>query len=287
MSQVRHRVGSGLVGGRVVDWSGMKRREFLQMMSLATVTLGTGCASRSVLPGFSRRPLRVMTYNLHHGEGVDGKLDLERIARVIRDSRADLVALQEIDVNTQRTGRVDQAAEYIRLTGLNGQFGKAIDFQGGAYGGMLLSRWPMEDFTVHALPNPAKREQRIAIAARIHPPGQPRFQFVGLHLDASRGDEDRWLQAARLQELFGASTEPVILAGDFNDRPESRVMQKLLADWEDASAANPMPTIPAEKPDARIDFVLLLRSRNPWKVRGSEVPAEAVASDHRPVVVQL
>jgi hypothetical protein len=265
----------------------MKRREFLQMMSLSTVVLGAGCASRSVLPGFMRRPLRVMTYNLHHGEGIDGKLDLERIARVIRDSRADLVALQEIDVNTQRTGRVDQAAEYIRLTGLYGQFGKAIDFQGGAYGGMLLSRWPLEDFRVHALPNPEKREQRIAISARIHPPGQPRFQFVGLHLDASRGDDDRWLQAARLQELFGSATEPVILAGDFNDRPESRVMQKLLTEWEDASAGNPMPTIPAEKPDARIDFVLLPRSRSPWKVDRSEVLGEAVASDHRSVVVQL
>jgi endonuclease/exonuclease/phosphatase family metal-dependent hydrolase len=64
-------------------------------------------------------------------------------------------------------------------------------------------------------------------------------------------------------------------------------MQKLLTQWEDASAGNPMPTIPAEKPEARIDFVLLPRSRNPWKVQSSEVLAEALASDHRPVVVQL
>ncbi len=230
--------------------------------------------------------LRVMTFNLHHGEGEDGKLDLERIARVIRESRADLVALQEVDVRTQRTGRVDQAAEYIRLTGLHGQFGKAIDFQGGAYGGMLLSRWPISDFQVHALPNPVKREQRIALSARIAPPGMTPLRFVGTHLDASRDDGDRWVQAARLQEWFGSDPGPVILAGDFNDQPESRVMQRLLADWEDASAAAPAPTIPARNPTARIDFVLL-RPRSGWRVNRSEVLVEAMASDHRPVLVEL
>jgi len=94
------------------------------------------------------------------------------------------------------------------------------------------------------------------------------------------------VQAARLQEWFGSDPGPVILAGDFNDQPESRVMQRLLADWEDASAAAPAPTIPARNPTARIDFVLL-RPRSGWRVNRSEVLAEAMASDHRPVLVEL
>ena len=258
----------------------MNRRQFLRLMPACTA-LATGCATVR-----SEARLRVLTYNLHHGEGEDAKLDLERIARVIQESRADLVALQEVDVRAQRTGRVDQAAEYVRMTGLHGQFGKAIDFQGGAYGGMLLSRWPLSEFQVHTLPNPEKREQRIALSARVSPPGLAPLRFVGTHLDASRDDGDRWLQAARLQELFGVDPGPVILAGDFNDRPESRVMQRMFADWEDASAAAPAPTIPAGKPTARIDYVLL-RPRGGWRVTRTEVIAEAVASDHRPVLVEL
>lgn len=258
----------------------MNRRQFLRTVP-ALATVATGCASLG-----SRRSFRVLTYNLHHAEGVDGRVDLERIAKVIRDSRADLVALQEIDVNTERTGRVDQAAEYLRLTGLHGQFGKAIDFQGGAYGQMILSRWPLTDFTVHRLPNPAKREQRIAVSARIAPPGLPEFRFIGTHLDATGDDGDRWLQAGRLQDLFANDLVPSIMAGDFNARPESRVMTRMLSLWADASVANPMPTIPAEKPDARIDFVLV-KPPGAWRVKHSEVLPEAVASDHRPVLVEL
>src|SRR5687768_15481548 len=73
--------------------------------------------------------LRVLTYNIHHGEGVDGRLDLERIARVITAEEPDLVALQEVDVKTRRTGGVDQAAELARLTGMHFAFGKAIDYE--------------------------------------------------------------------------------------------------------------------------------------------------------------
>lgn len=95
----------------------MNRRDFLRFLPAVALTHG-GCATAGEV-----RSLRVLSYNLHHGEGTDGRVDLERIARVIRDSRADLVALQEIDLNTTRTGRVNQAAEYVRLTGLHGKFG--------------------------------------------------------------------------------------------------------------------------------------------------------------------
>src|SRR5688572_12746619 len=78
--------------------------------------------------------LRVLTYNIHHAEGTDGKLDLARIARVIHEQQPDLVALQEVDVKTRRTGGVDQAAELAKLTGMHVAFGKGIDFQGGEYG---------------------------------------------------------------------------------------------------------------------------------------------------------
>ena len=78
--------------------------------------------------------LRVLCYNIHHAAGVDGKLDVPRIARVIQSVKPDLVALQEVDRNTTRTGKVDQAAELAQLTRMNHVFGANIAFQGGQYG---------------------------------------------------------------------------------------------------------------------------------------------------------
>ena len=87
--------------------------------------------------------LRVLTYNIHHAEGVDGKFDLGRIARLIKKEKPDLVAVQEVDVKTRRSDGVDQAAELARLTGMHYFFGKFMDYNGGEYGQMVLSKHPI------------------------------------------------------------------------------------------------------------------------------------------------
>ena len=71
--------------------------------------------------------VRVLTYNIRHGQGMDGRVDLSRVADVIRRLEPDVVALQEVDQATTRAGGVDQAAELGRLTGLHSAFGKAMD----------------------------------------------------------------------------------------------------------------------------------------------------------------
>ena len=247
--------------------------------------LAAALAAHSAPPA-TPRPLRVLTYNIHHGEGVDGKLELTRLAGIIAASGADLVALQEVDQKTTRTHGVDQAAELAQLAGLAFAYGKAMDYQGGAYGQALLCRWPLADVTVHALPNPAKVEPRIALSATVRPPGMPPLRFIGTHFDAARDDTARWQQAARANELFAQDEVPTIFAGDFNSRPDTRTMQALFAVWADASVATPAWTIPAKKPTARIDYVLL-RPAGFWRVISSTVLPEAIASDHRPVLVEL
>ncbi len=247
---------------------------------------GLGCGTVS---SSGEAVLRVLSYNLHHGEGVDGRLDLERIAHVIRSARPDLVALQEVDRGAQRTGKVDQAAEYMRLTGLNGWFGGAMPFQGGEYGQALLSRWPLRDPRVVPLPGTAEREPRIAVSARVDVPVIGRICFAGVHLDATRSDEDRWAQVGSLLWEFGGDVVPTLLAGDFNDTPESRVMERMLANhaaWVDTAAEGAAPTVPAESPRSRIDFILA-RPRGRWRTEESTVLPEAVASDHRPLLAVL
>lgn len=230
--------------------------------------------------------VRVLSYNIHHGEGGDGRLDLERIAALIVEAQVDVVALQEVDQATTRTGGVDQASELGRLTGMRVFYGKAMDYQGGAYGQALLSRWPLEETQVHRLSNPSAREPRIAVSALVRPPQGRAFRFVGTHLDAGREDRDRWEQAGDLHQRFVDDPHPVILVGDFNARPDSRVMERLLAFWNDASAARPDLTVPAKNPTARIDYILLSPAPA-WRVLSTQVLPEPVASDHRPVRADL
>ncbi len=125
--------------------------------------------------------IRVLCYNIHHGEGTDQKVDLPRLAQVISKLKPDLVALQEVDQGNKRTGQVDQPGELARLTGLHGIFGKQIPYQGGSYGQAILARSKPEHPKVHLLPGEPDREQRIAFEVTVTLAGQP-IVFASTHL---------------------------------------------------------------------------------------------------------
>jgi endonuclease/exonuclease/phosphatase family metal-dependent hydrolase len=235
---------------------------------------------RAVAP---RRTLRALTYNIHHGVGVDGKLDVARIARAIRDADPDLVALQEVDRGMRRSGGVDQTAELAWRCGLHGRFGKALDSDGGADGQALLARMPLEEFAVHPLPNDADGEPRIALAATVSAGGVA-CRWIGTHLD-HRLEERRVRQAAALRAWLEPETRPALLAGDFNAPHDSLTLRALSGAWT-AAAPHGEPTFPAPRPTVRLDH-LLLRPASAWRVVSVRTLPEAVASDHRPVLAEL
>src|SRR6266571_8013591 len=104
--------------------------------------LFTGCQSGP--KGKASKTFRVMTYNIHHGEGLDGKVDLLRIAELIKREGADLVALQEVDKGVERTARRDFPDELAALTGLTCVFSNNYHYQGGEYGNAVLTRFPVK-----------------------------------------------------------------------------------------------------------------------------------------------
>lgn len=238
---------------------------------------------RAVEPN-QKPTLRVLSYNIHHGEGTDGKLDLRRIARVIRNADPDLVALQEVDDKTKRSGGRDQTAELARLTGLQARFGKAIEFQGGGYGQAVLSRFPIGEATVHTLPGLPEREKRIAFQVRLSTDGHD-LTFVTTHLDHQLASE-REQQVSKLNELFASNDRPTILAGDMNATPDSKELAVLATKWIDATASKRLHTIPVDKPTRQIDYVLF-RPANRFRLVSAKVIDESTASDHRPVLVVL
>ena len=220
-------------------------------------------------------PLKVVCWNIHHGVGEDGRLDLERIAKVIEVEKPDLVALQEVDNQCGRSGKVDQAAELGRLLGMKPVFGKAMDFGGGGYGLAVLSKLPIKEQKVHRLPGGG--EPRIGFEVKLgHPEGD--FSFVNVHLD-HQGEERQQLQAEELNRQL-KEVQKVILCGDFNAAPSSKTM-KVFETWDFIPKKGARLTQPADLPKIEIDHVLLRGFQAPM---GVKVIEEAVASDHRPLV---
>lgn len=220
--------------------------------------------------------IRVLCWNLHHGVGEDGKLDLPRIAEVIKAQRPDVVALQEVDNKCRRSGSVDQAAELAKLTGMTGVFGKAMDHDGGEYGQAILSKHPVGGTKIHRLPGDG--EPRIAFEAAVTIGGKA-LRMVSVHLDHQQ-DARRLKQAEALVAALSESDVPLILAGDFNDTPGSPPLKAFAARWTSVAKKEPVFTCPAGKPAVEIDHVFL----HGFEAQGLlEVLPEAVASDHRPI----
>jgi endonuclease/exonuclease/phosphatase family metal-dependent hydrolase len=257
----------------------------LPWLCVLLMTLTWETALRADEPTDAPR-LRVMCYNVHHGRGMDGNIDLPRIAKVINDADVDLVALQEVDIRTGRSGGVDQLAELARLTKMHASFAKGRDYDGGDYGQAILSRMPIESIEVHRLPGATELEQRIAGAARIRSErGLPDLLFVTTHLH-HQSEPDRLAQAAHLNELLAPHrASPLILTGDINAMPHSKVLQFFAQDWVDLTPEDAL-TFPADKPNRKIDYIFLPKGHR-WRVVHAEVIAEPMASDHRPIVAEL
>jgi endonuclease/exonuclease/phosphatase family metal-dependent hydrolase len=209
---------------------------------------------------------------------------------VVQRVEADVVALQEVDNVTSRTGQVDQAAELGRLTGMQAVFGRAIDFGGGQYGNAILSRWPIVETANHPLPHTEGLEARAALAATIAAEGAGRFVLITTHMQHNSAD-DRLAQARKINELFAEDEEPghrppMILAGDVNAPPGSPPLEEFLRHWTDTTPDSPQPTFPADQPRRKIDYVFY-RPAAEWRVIEAYVVDEPMASDHRPLFVVL
>lgn len=158
--------------------------------------------------------LRVMTYNVHAGYGMDEVLDLQRIADVIAYSGADIVGLQEIDVETSRSDGENQAAILADMLDMEYYFGDNLFFQRGSHGNLILSRYPLISADNTFLPY-RNTSQRGLLRARVDFNGTPISVFV-THLGF---EEDNIMQRDRILEDLYKVDEPFILLGDFNMDP--------------------------------------------------------------------
>lgn len=192
-----------------------------------------------------------------------------------------MVALQEVDKIVQRTGQVDQAKKLAELTGMKSAFGKFMDFQGGEYGMALLSKHPIKSITNHRLPPGA--EPRSALAATVLV-GESKQELVFVTIHLYRTEQERYAQAAELVEIYKDQASPVILAGDFNSRPDSKPLNLLAKSWHIPDKGKDRLTFSSMRPFQEIDYIML-RPKDRFEVIESRVIDVPVVSDHRPVLL--
>jgi endonuclease/exonuclease/phosphatase family metal-dependent hydrolase len=224
--------------------------------------------------------MRVMTYNIRGGLGMDGHRDTARIAEVAAARSPDIICFQEIHQRLPWSGWIDQPRRLRHALHRPFVFQANVHYGFGRYGVGVATRFPVLHVCRHRLPS--QGESRGALEVALKTPDGPLMVFCthwGLTL------EERKRQAQALSKHVRAAIGPVLLCGDLNDRPETDYIQAMLGetglcDW---GADSHLPTYPADAPDARIDVIFastgLVRERLDVIV--------TQASDHLPVVADL
>ncbi|MFD2159822.1 endonuclease/exonuclease/phosphatase family protein [Rubritalea tangerina] len=230
--------------------------------------------------------IKVMSYNIHYGIGMDKKKDLARISKIISDQNPDIVGLQEI-------GNREMAKELGKLTGMAYVFGPSLGKDTG-YGDAILSKHPFKWVGNLSIPSASSsRYQAMAVdvdLSNLYDEGTT-VRFINTHFDwlKSIGSQEARLATVNVIEraFMQEHSLPSILAGDLNATPSSPPLAKLAQKgWYYENLGKTLPTIGAKHKSKQIDY-LLLRPKKSWMVHEVQVLEERVASDHLPIVMTL
>ncbi|MZQ83750.1 hypothetical protein GQF01_16695 [Paenibacillus sp. 5J-6] len=217
----------------------------------------------------------VMTFNMHHGEGMDGKVDIIRIAELLGHEKADIIALQEVDRYRLRSGFVDQARELAEMLGMHMVYSPSLTYKVGQYGIAILSRYPIADSSWALLPGSLESRSLLMTTVLI---GSEPVHIATTHLGLS--GEDRQLQLTRISELLADKKGPLVALGDFNMEEDAFPVQM-----------NKMPLVdvPLGKDSQgtfaggqRIDYVFTNVPNT-----GSAWTVPTIFSDHFPVIARF
>ena len=261
---------------------------------LITATLGSLMTSAPSTPGSSS--IVVMTYNVHQGFGQDGVLGIERIAEVIRQANADIVAIQESDTARISSGNQDAVRFLAVRLGYYEAYGPPTRDQ--IFGVSILSRFPILRWETILLPS--TEVQRVMVEADVQIGAQV-LRVYAVHFGLP--DAERAMQADFVRTMTASAPSPRILLGDLNSVPHEycpgtecsdNAYNRISVVWQDSwTAADPPPmesdgpTWPAPAPTQRIDYVFVGPGILVDSASVPRNPLTEVASDHLPVIVRI
>lgn len=224
--------------------------------------------------------IRVVTFNIHHGQGSDNKVDLKRTAHVLSLTGGNLIGLQEVDKYNSRSGFCHQPRYLSHLLRKYWAFGTNIEWMPRIeYGNTILSHWPLINYRNHLLPGSG--EQRGLLEAETAT-GGVKVHFFCTHLGLEY--EDRVQQVDRIMEITSAIKRPSILVGDFNLKRGSQEFNTLSGTFHEATGIlGGIKTFPSANPTEQPDFIFLSRH---WHTISAQ-PVYSGASDHLAVVCEI
>ncbi|MCU9613008.1 endonuclease/exonuclease/phosphatase family protein [Caldibacillus lycopersici] len=234
--------------------------------------------------------ITVMTYNIHRGIGIDKKLNLTRIAKVIKESGAEIIGLQEVDrFYGERSGFKDQVREladilgYHYVYGANGNLPPAKGrVENRQYGMAIFSKYPIIE-SKHTKLTALEKPNRGILYAKINVNGKA-LSIFNTHLSLST--RSRLMEVQEINELTKQVEGPKVLLGDFNTSALRKEFRILLTGgkWIDTFAkVKDAQTFPADDPDRRIDYILISSSITASQQR----VIRSQASDHLAIMSRI
>ena len=221
--------------------------------------------------------MRIATFNIQHGRGPDGEVDLERLAAATALLDADVLALQEVDVEVERSHRANLAA--IAAGDMAFAFAPAMAIRHGWYGNALAVRGAIDDAEVVELPGEEGDEPRVAIVGTVWPEGGGELTVAATHLSIRT-----YIARLQLEAVLSVLVDrrpPHVLAGDLNLPP--RIVEPAVAAAGLVIADTTAPTFPAHRPRLRIDHIAVSRDVSIERAEIVQTPV----SDHRALVGEV
>ena len=223
------------------------------------------------------KTLKVLTYNIRHGLGMDNAVNLARIAWIIYVSGADICGLQEVDKYNPRSKMLYQAKVLAKLTKMHFAFGANTRLIGPAqYGNAVLCKFPIIDRHNYLLPGGG--EKRGLLKTIIDFQGE-KINFFNTHLGLSQ--QDRIKQVQYIKHILSETAGRIIITGDLNEQPAGPAVNLLLEDnnlQNCASAEVPELTFPSQQPQKKIDYIIVSCD---FEVINNRV-ISSLTSDHLP-----
>ncbi len=246
-------------------------------------------ALESATPAASHGVVRIATYNVHSFVGTDRVYDPERIARVIEQSGANVVALQEVDFGRGPTAQPSAVERLAQRLKMRCHFTFTRDGKGGHFGNAVLTPHDLQLVAEGFLPRRRDEARAVQWLKVVAPHFQ--LQLMNTHLSVQVRERSAQIRALLGAEwLVRAQDElPLVVCGDFNSSPLSGVYRKLRRHLQDVQCGSPhrLSTWPSRLPFWRIDHMFVSRGIS---VRGAEVIRTSLArraSDHLPLVAEL
>lgn len=260
----------------------------IQLISLLWLLYFTPLSAQIELPESSYVDLTVVTYSIHRGEGVDERYSSIRIARTLEQYKPDLVALQEVDMGTNRTHGDSQAVIIANHLGMFYAFGKTINLMGGEYGNAILSKYPILSVQNTDI-SPGETSERRGLLRVTVDLGFRTMRFYSTQFGIMEEEVD--YHSKRVGKIFRMLNlnEPIIFCGNLSAEPYSPLLTPLMDQLLDLGTyfGNKTSTYPTPLMTRRIDYILTNKYVQPVEYFVPRDTLTIKSSDHLPVVAKV